>query len=136
MRLLKQVSRLIGDNEYSKWIIIVPPSQVEELGWKEGEELESYVKGKSLSIIPQTKQKEKPQKMSYLEFRDKISALLSTEKEGLSWTEIRQKLQLPQKVPNNLWVSMMEKDIGLLRQLDIKTAKVVWRLEGAKKEAP
>jgi len=136
MRLLKQVSRLIGDNEYSKWIIIVPPSQVEELGWKEGEELESCVKGKSLLIKPQTKEKEKPPKMSYLEFRDKISALLSTEKEGLSWTEIRQKLLLPQKVPNNLWVSMMEKDIGLLRQLDIKTAKIIWKLEGAKKEAP
>lgn len=136
MRLLKQVSRLIGDNEYSKWIIIVPPSQVEELGWKESEELESYVKGKSLVIKPQAQPKEKPQRISYLEFREKIASLLSTEKEGLSWTEIRQRLQLPQKVPNNLWVSMMERDIRLSRQLDVKTAKVVWRLEGAKKEAP
>jgi len=136
MRLLKQVSRQIGENEYSKWIIIVPPSQVEELGWKEGEELESYIKGRSLLIRLAIKQKEKPQKMSYLDFKEKILALLKTEPNGLSWTEIRQKLQLPQKVPNNLWVSMMEKDIGLLRRLDNKTAKIIWKLESSKKEAP
>jgi len=136
MRLLKQVSRQIGDSEYLKWMIIVPPSQVEELGWKEGEELESYVRGKSLLIRPLTGQREKPLKMSYLHFKEKIFALLNTEPEGLSWTEIRQRLQLPQKVPNNLWVSMMEKDIGLVRMLDNKTAKVIWKIEGAKKETP
>jgi len=136
MRLLKQVSRLVGNNEYSKWVIIVPPHQVEELRWKEDEELESYVKGKSLLIKPLTEQREKPQKMSYLDFKERISALLNTELGGLSWSEIRRNLQLPQKVPNNLWVRMMEKDIGLVRHLDNKTAKVIWKLESRKKEAP
>jgi len=136
MRLQKQVSRQVGDSEYLKWTIIVPPSQVEELGWNEGEELESYVKGKTLLVKPLVKHNERPKRISYRDFKEKVAALLSTEPEGLSWTEIRQKLQLPQKVPNNLWVRMMEKDIGLLRRLDNKTAKVIWKLEGLKKEAP
>jgi antitoxin component of MazEF toxin-antitoxin module len=136
MRLLKQVSRQVGDSEYLKWTIIVPPSQVQELGWNEGEELESIVKGKTLLVKPLVRRNEKPERMSYRDFKDKISALLIAEPEGLSWTEIRQKLQLPQKVPNNLWVRTLEQETGLLRRLDNKTAKVIWKLEGQKKETP
>jgi len=128
MHLLRQISRLVGDNEYSKWIIIIPPSQVKELGWKEGEEFESYVRGKALMIKPLGKRKGKPQRMSYLDFKERVASLLNAEPKGLSWTEIRERLALPQKVPNNLWVRMMEKDIGLLRQLDNKTAKVIWKV--------
>jgi len=135
LRLLRQVSRQVGDNEYLKWTIIVPPSQVEELGWNEGEELESHVRGKTLLVKPLVKRKEIPKRMSYLDFKERVSALLSTKPEGLSWTEIRQKLLLPQKVPNNLWVRMMEEELGLLRRLDNKTAKVIWKLDGMK-EAP
>jgi antitoxin component of MazEF toxin-antitoxin module len=131
MRLQRQVSRQVDGNEYAKWIIVIPPSQVEELGWVEGMELESYVKGKILVVRPRTKPKEKPRKMSYEEFREKILELLKTEPVGLPWTEIKNRLSLPQKVPNNLWVRMMEKDIGLVRILDNKTAKTVWRLQSS-----
>lgn len=131
MRLQRQISRIVNRNEYAKWTIIIPPSQIEELGWNEGMELQSYVKNKKLVVKPQTKPKEKPTKMTYKEFRDKIQGILKTEPEGLSWTEIRDRLKLPQKVPNNLWVKMMEKDIGLVRTLDNKTAKTIWRLPKA-----
>jgi bifunctional DNA-binding transcriptional regulator/antitoxin component of YhaV-PrlF toxin-antitoxin module len=131
MQLQKQISRIVNGNEYTKWIIVIPPSQIEELGWKEGMELESYAKGKGLIVKPQTKPKVKPKKMSYEEFRDKISSILKTEPNGLSWSEIRDGLKLPQKVPNNLWVRMMEKDIGLVRKLDNKTAKTIWRLQSS-----
>jgi antitoxin component of MazEF toxin-antitoxin module len=40
MRLQKQVSRKVGDKEYSKWVIVIPPNEVKELGWKDGEELQ------------------------------------------------------------------------------------------------
>jgi len=136
MHLLRQVSRQVGDNEYCKWIVIVPPSQVEELGWKEGEELESFVKGESLLVRPLVIQKHKPQKMSYAQFKEKISTILKTEREGLSWTELRERLRLPQKVPNNLWVKMMEEDIGLLRQPDNRTGKVIWKLQALREEPP
>jgi antitoxin component of MazEF toxin-antitoxin module len=135
MRLLRNVSRTIGKNEYSKWIIIIPPSQVEQLGWREGEELESCIKDKLLLIKPSVKKKESPHKMSYLEFREKIAQVLKTQPNGLSWTEIRERLQLSQKVPNNLWVATMEREIGLQRRSDSRTAKIIWKL-GPKDEAP
>jgi len=50
MRLQKQLSRKVGDKEYPKWVIIVPPKQIDTLGWKEGEYLESEVNSQELVI--------------------------------------------------------------------------------------
>jgi antitoxin component of MazEF toxin-antitoxin module len=136
MRLQRQISRIVNGNEYAKWVIVIPPLHIEKLGWNEGMELESYIKGKMLVVRPQTKPKEKPKKMSYEEFRERISEILKTEPRGISWTEIRDRLKLPQKVPNNLWVRMMEKDIGLVRKLDNRTAKTIWRLKASGAKAP
>ena len=40
MRLQKQLSKKIGDKEYAKYVIVVPPKTIDQLKWKEGEELE------------------------------------------------------------------------------------------------
>ena len=128
MKLQKQVSRLVGDNEYVKWVIIIPPAQVQQLGWSEGEELESFVEGTFLRITKSTSQKPKLEKMSYAEFKARISELLRSEPTGLSWTEIRQKLRLPQKVPNNLWVRMLMTDTGLIREFNRQNGKTIWKL--------
>lgn len=62
----------------------------------------------------------------YEEFKNRVLKLLMDEPEGLTWTEIKEKLDLPQRVPSNKWVCMLEKDIGLVR---IKGTKgIVWRL--------
>lgn len=50
MRLQKQLSRKKENKEYVKWVVVIPPSKVEELGWKEGEELKEEVKGGKLII--------------------------------------------------------------------------------------
>jgi bifunctional DNA-binding transcriptional regulator/antitoxin component of YhaV-PrlF toxin-antitoxin module len=50
MRLQRQVNRVVEDKEYSKYVLIVPPEDVEKLGWKEGEELAHEVKEESLII--------------------------------------------------------------------------------------
>ena len=50
MRLQKQLSNIIEGKEYPKYVIIVPPSTVDELGWKGGEELEHEVKDETLLI--------------------------------------------------------------------------------------
>jgi len=50
MRLQKQLSRKVGNKEYPKWVIIVPPKQIDTLGWKEGEYLESEVNSQELVI--------------------------------------------------------------------------------------
>ena len=43
MRLQKQLSRKIGQKEYVKWVITVPPKQIDRLGWNERELLESKI---------------------------------------------------------------------------------------------
>jgi bifunctional DNA-binding transcriptional regulator/antitoxin component of YhaV-PrlF toxin-antitoxin module len=50
MRLQKQVNRIVEDKEYAKYVVIVPPEDVEKLEWKEGEELEHEVKDQALVI--------------------------------------------------------------------------------------
>jgi hypothetical protein len=129
LKLQKQISRQVGESEYSKWILVIPPSDIEILGWKEGQELRSKVREKKLIIEVQTEPKERSEKMSYPVFRDKIHTLLSTKPEGMTWTEIKKTLNLPQKVPNNLWVRRMEREIGVTRKIDQKIAKTVWKLQ-------
>ena len=50
MQLQKQLSRRIGNTEYAKYVIVVPPNIVKELKWKDGEELDIKVKGDQLLI--------------------------------------------------------------------------------------
>ncbi|MCP3682890.1 MAG: AbrB/MazE/SpoVT family DNA-binding domain-containing protein [bacterium] len=47
MRLQKQLSKKIGDKEYAKYVIVIPPKTIEKLGWKTGQELKAKLeKGK------------------------------------------------------------------------------------------
>ena len=50
MRLQKQLSRRVGNKEYPKWVITIPPKQIRALGWKEGEFLESEINSQKLVI--------------------------------------------------------------------------------------
>lgn len=50
MRLQKQLSRKVGNKEYPKWVITIPPKQIKTLGWTEGEFLESEISDQELVI--------------------------------------------------------------------------------------
>ena len=50
MRLQKQLSKKIGDKEYAKWVIVVPPKYIDKLGWEAGVELEADVENGKLVI--------------------------------------------------------------------------------------
>lgn len=63
----------------------------------------------------------------YEKFKIQIEAILKAEPKGLTWTEIKQRLNLPQRVPNNRWVRQMEMDIGLTRTKEARGT--VWRLK-------
>lgn len=57
MRLQKQLSRKVGNKEYPKYVIIVPPKEIEALGWAEGEFLECKSKDQELIIRREDVQK-------------------------------------------------------------------------------
>jgi len=52
MRLQKQKTREVKGKEYFRWTVVIPPEEVKELGWKEGDELEPTKDGKKLVIEP------------------------------------------------------------------------------------
>lgn len=52
MRLQKQLSRKVGTEEYAKWVIVIPPEKIKELGWKEGVELDVDSKDNRLTLKP------------------------------------------------------------------------------------
>lgn len=64
MKLQKQLSRKVGNKKYPKWVITIPPKQVKELDWKEGEYLESKVNDQELTIKKENVQKVQKRKQA------------------------------------------------------------------------
>ena len=38
------MNRKVGNKEYSKWVVSIPPEKIDEAGWKVGDEIEAVVK--------------------------------------------------------------------------------------------
>jgi bifunctional DNA-binding transcriptional regulator/antitoxin component of YhaV-PrlF toxin-antitoxin module len=52
VKLQKQLSRKINGKEYAKYVIVIPPSTVEKLGWKEGQILTNEIDNRKLILEP------------------------------------------------------------------------------------
>ncbi len=52
MKLQKQLSRKVGNDEYAKWVVVIPPEKIKESGWKEGEELDVVFKDDRMILKP------------------------------------------------------------------------------------
>jgi len=52
VKLQRIVSRKLGGKTYYKWQITLPPDAVERLGWAEGQDIGSEVRGKELRLRP------------------------------------------------------------------------------------
>jgi bifunctional DNA-binding transcriptional regulator/antitoxin component of YhaV-PrlF toxin-antitoxin module len=50
--LQKQLSRKVEGKEYPKYVVTIPPKQIEEAGWKEGTELEATVRDGKIVLKP------------------------------------------------------------------------------------
>jgi hypothetical protein len=51
MKLQKHKTWKYKGTEYAKNTIVIPNKQIEELGWNEGDELESIIRGEKLVIV-------------------------------------------------------------------------------------
>ncbi len=120
MRLQRHLTRKLKGKEYAKWILTVPPEEVEKLKWKEGEILNTEITTEGLLV-------KKTYDLSYTEFKSKLTELLNARESGFTWQEIRKKLNMEQTVPNNKWVTQLENEIGLKRRKE--GATTYWYLE-------
>ena len=54
--------------------------------------------------------------MLYEEFKEQIEDELRRNPEGLTWYELKARLNLPQKAPCYTWICWMEAEIGMKRK--------------------
>lgn len=130
MKLQRHFAYVYKGKRYYKNVITIPDEIVNELGWNIGDEIESEVKSNMLVLHATPTPMSKPisvAKDPYEDFRDEVEQILNSEPEGLSWTEIKERLQLSQRTPYHKWVKKMEKDIGLARRK--KGGKTIWKLK-------
>ncbi|HKV90799.1 MAG TPA: hypothetical protein VJQ43_06360 [Thermoplasmata archaeon] len=52
MRIHKVINRVHEGTTYYRWVLSVPPKNVRDLGWVDGQELETIVRGTSLWVQP------------------------------------------------------------------------------------
>ena len=50
MKLQKQLSRKVGKKKYAKFVTVIPPATIGELGWKDGDELNAEIKDNKLIL--------------------------------------------------------------------------------------
>lgn len=50
MILQEQLSRKVGKTTYAKYVLVVKPELVKQLGWKAGQELKAEIKDNELVI--------------------------------------------------------------------------------------
>ena len=50
MQIQKQMSRKIGNTEYAKYVTVIPPETIKNLGWKDGENLDAEIKDGKLIL--------------------------------------------------------------------------------------
>jgi len=132
VKLQKQSSRKRDDpnyEKYAKWVVVVSQDRINQLGWREGIDLTDEIKGDELHIKPIDKSivSRNNEVMLYEEFKKPIKNLLGRYPGGLTWSQIRDKLNYTQKFPNNKWVRKLEKDIDLNRVQ--KGGETIWLLE-------
>lgn len=65
--------------------------------------------------------------MRYVDFRDAIKSELRRVPAGLTWADLKQRLQLPYDSPCPEWVNRMEQEIGLSRQR-VSGRAFTWRV--------
>ena len=52
MKVQKRLNRKVGNKEYAKWEVDIPPSVIAEVGWKDGTELDVDVKEDKVVLKP------------------------------------------------------------------------------------
>jgi hypothetical protein len=55
MKLQKRFNRKVGNKEYDKWIVTIPPEDITRLGWKDGTDLDLKIDMKDGKLILQQK---------------------------------------------------------------------------------
>jgi bifunctional DNA-binding transcriptional regulator/antitoxin component of YhaV-PrlF toxin-antitoxin module len=127
MRLQGSPSRRLGSKQYVKHQVVIPNSDIKQLGWKAGDYLERRITAKGLflcKVDPRLRTKEP----EYEEFKQAVTRTLAVLEKGCTWSELRLKADLAQRTPSPIWVTRMEDEGILKRARDHVTSRTIWKL--------
>lgn len=62
MKLQEQLSRKTKRKSYPKYVMTIPPKDIEELGWEKGMELEVHISDGKLIVEPKCDKEKESQK--------------------------------------------------------------------------
>ncbi|MGA1821720.1 MAG: hypothetical protein ACMUIG_04265 [Thermoplasmatota archaeon] len=65
--------------------------------------------------------------MKYIDFRDRIIEKLRRSGEGMTWSELKDRLDLPYRTPCPEWVNRMERENDLVREKKIGRP-LIWEI--------
>lgn len=113
---------------YGKYQVVIPEDTVKKTGWQPGAELIFQVDRANRVIMSLSSPTIKPKKLTYDETRMALFNILLSSPRGLTWTELRERnLALPQ-IPSPFWIQRFECDLGLKREVDQSTSRMLWRI--------
>lgn len=75
MRIHKVVNRVYEGTVYYRWVLSVPPKEVRDLGWVDGQELETVVVGRDLLVRPRLRPRVSGRKPSKRALADAIERM-------------------------------------------------------------
>ncbi len=112
---------------YGKYQVVIPEDTVKKVGWNVGAELTFQVDREKRVIISLSPPTIKPRKLTFDEARTALFNILISTPRGLTWTEIRERNPTLPQIPSPFWTRRFEFDLGLKREKDEKTGKVLWK---------
>jgi hypothetical protein len=113
---------------YGKYQVVIPEDTVKKAGWHNRVELSFQVDRANRVIISLAPPTTKPRKMTYDETRTALFNILLSSPRGLSWTELRERNPALPQIPSPFWIQRFEIDLGLKREVDKKTSRMLWRI--------
>lgn len=78
MRIHKVINRVHEGTVYYRWVLSIPPKQVRDLGWVNGQEVEGLVRGSSLWIQPDVRPRPRHRATSKKQLEDAVERMSVT----------------------------------------------------------
>lgn len=127
--LQTKASRRIGKKAYLKSLVTIPRNLVNDLGWSDNQELDLRQVSENKLMLRPAQPRLKINNSTFESFARAIVKVLVDSPEGLTWSQIREVSNLPNKRPCPLWVHRMENERGLLRFRDNKSSQIIWKMK-------
>jgi bifunctional DNA-binding transcriptional regulator/antitoxin component of YhaV-PrlF toxin-antitoxin module len=136
MQVQRRKTIKYGTKQHHQDYITIPAELSETLGLQPGQVMKCTLNGNGNSLTyTKTAEKANSKKMGYGEWRDRVKEFTpSTGEPGKTYEQIRREGDIPLRTAPALWVKLAETELGLVRNRDKKSHRVLWSLSATAKK--